>query len=187
MQPAPDRPIGPGVSLSFPADPGEVRRALAQILAAPPVARLAAEDRGTVELVLAEVLNNIVEHAYAGGTGPVEVDLAARAGGLACRIGDAGRAMPQDRPPAGDLPALPPGPHPAPPLARSDGVTAGIAATASGDAPRAAPDATPRGDGDLPEGGFGWHLIRSLTRDLDYARVKGRNRLSFVIPTDPPA
>jgi serine/threonine-protein kinase RsbW len=33
--------------------------------------------------------------------------------------------------------------------------------------------------GDLPEGGFGWHLIRALSHDLAYARVEGRNELSF--------
>lgn len=37
---------------------------------------------------------------------------------------------------------------------------------------------------DLPEGGFGWHLIRSLTRDLAYTRVAGTNRLSFLLPRD---
>ncbi len=31
----------------------------------------------------------------------------------------------------------------------------------------------------LPEGGFGWSLIRSLSRDLKYARTGRENRLSF--------
>ena len=35
---------------------------------------------------------------------------------------------------------------------------------------------------DLPEGGFGWHLIRSMTRDLQYRRRRGTNRLNFLIP-----
>ena len=35
---------------------------------------------------------------------------------------------------------------------------------------------------DLPEGGFGWHLIRTLTRDLAYVRSGGCNRLSFLLP-----
>jgi serine/threonine-protein kinase RsbW len=35
---------------------------------------------------------------------------------------------------------------------------------------------------DLPEGGFGWYLIRSLTRDLAYTRDQGVNRLSFILP-----
>lgn len=32
---------------------------------------------------------------------------------------------------------------------------------------------------DLPEGGFGWFLIRQLCRNLDYRRANGRNALSF--------
>jgi serine/threonine-protein kinase RsbW len=35
----------------------------------------------------------------------------------------------------------------------------------------------------LPEGGFGWFLIRALSRDLDYRRVGGRNLLSFRLNT----
>ena len=32
---------------------------------------------------------------------------------------------------------------------------------------------------DLPEGGFGWFLIRTLSRDLEYRRVGELNLLSF--------
>ena len=32
---------------------------------------------------------------------------------------------------------------------------------------------------DLPEGGFGWHLIRSLSKDLEYHREGDRNFLTF--------
>lgn len=140
-------PAHAGQTLVFTADPAAVRGALATLLAAPPILGLAADDRGTVELVLAEVLNNVAEHAYAGGSGPVEVDLRATAGGLACRIADVGLGMPDGRLPAGLLPSADPG----------------------------AAD-------DLPEGGFGWHLIRSLTADLTYARSAGQNRLTFLIP-----
>ncbi|MDP1578473.1 MAG: ATP-binding protein, partial [Cypionkella sp.] len=42
----------------------------------------------------------------------------------------------------------------------------------------------PLGDfADLPEGGFGWHLIRSLSKDLSYRREGGRNLLSFRLDT----
>ena len=34
-------------------------------------------------------------------------------------------------------------------------------------------------DHDLPEGGFGWFLIRSLTQNLTYRRINARNHLSF--------
>ncbi len=153
MLPAPDpRADGARFSLGFPADPVEVRQALAGLLATTPVRTLGDGDRGTVELVLAEVLNNIVEHAYAGGTGPVEVDLWATASGLGFQVVDAGHPMPNGTLPEGQLPDLP----------------------QVGDGP---PDLA-----DLPEGGFGWHLIRSLTKDLSYARHDGRNLLTFEIP-----
>lgn len=149
MSPPPDFAPGPGAPpLVFTADPAEVRVALARLVAASPVQDLAEEDRGTVELVLAEVLNNVAEHAYAGGSGPVEVNLCVTPLGIACRIVDRGLAMPGDRLPQGAL-------------------------------PQAVAD-------DLPEGGFGWHLIRSLTADLTYARSAGQNRLSFLIPLTGP-
>lgn len=38
---------------------------------------------------------------------------------------------------------------------------------------------------DLPEGGFGWFLIRQLASSVDYSRRQGRNRLllGFDVPT----
>jgi len=140
-------PAGPDTGpspLVFTADPAGVRAALARLIAASPVKDLPEEDRGTVELVLAEVLNNVAEHAYDGGSGPVEVGLSATPRGIACCIVDSGLAMPDGQLPRGHLPPV-------------------------------TPD-------DLPEGGFGWHLIRSLTADLTYARTAGQNRLSFLIP-----
>lgn len=141
MPPQPDQTPE---TLVFTADPTAVRAALARLLAAELVQNLAEDDRGTVELVLAEVLNNVAEHAYAGDSGPVEVGLCATPLGIACRIVDQGHAMPKGQLPDGTLPAFSPG--------------------------------------NLPEGGFGWHLIRSLTADLTYARSAGQNRLSFLIP-----
>jgi serine/threonine-protein kinase RsbW len=40
-----------------------------------------------------------------------------------------------------------------------------------------------RGVEDLPEGGFGWHLIRALSNDLVYRRIEGRNELRFSLMT----
>jgi serine/threonine-protein kinase RsbW len=37
---------------------------------------------------------------------------------------------------------------------------------------------------DLPEGGFGWNVIRDLTAGLAYRRVNGVNRLNFRVPFD---
>jgi serine/threonine-protein kinase RsbW len=127
------------------AEPASVRAALLQITAIPPVCDLPPHQRATVELVLAEVLNNVAEHAYADAAGPVAVTIALHAGTLVCEVVDEGLAMPGGALPDGRLPdsAL---------------------------------------DSDLPEGGFGWHLIRSLARDLAYRRQRGSNRLNFLIP-----
>lgn len=39
---------------------------------------------------------------------------------------------------------------------------------------------------DLPEGGFGWAMIRELTDGLCYRRLDGRNHLTFCIPRADP-
>jgi serine/threonine-protein kinase RsbW len=135
------------LQLAFEADPMSVRQALAGMLDLPPLAGLAPDARGLAELVLAEVLNNVAEHAYSEGGGRVEVSLGEAAGGLRCLIVDAGRAMPGGRLPEGRLPG--------------------------------GPDTALE---DLPEGGFGWHLIHALCVDLTYTRVDGQNRLAFVLP-----
>ena len=106
-----------------------------------PVCDLPPEQKHTVELVLAEVLNNIAEHAYADAPGHVAVTVVLVADGIACEVVDEGAAMPGGALPEGNLP-----------------------------------------EEHLPEGGFGWHLIRSLTRDVAYRRQRGTNRLTFHIP-----
>lgn len=127
--------------LTLAADPVAVREGLARIAASAPLAALSAVHRATAEIVLAEVLNNVAEHAYFGLPGDISINLMATAVGLECRIADHGREVPGGSPPAGTLPQE-----------------------------------------DFPEGGFGWHLIRSLTHGLDYQRKNGRNLLRFVIP-----
>ncbi len=37
---------------------------------------------------------------------------------------------------------------------------------------------------DLPEGGFGWFLIRNLSQDLTYDRDEDKNILGFCISVD---
>ncbi|MFO1202017.1 MAG: ATP-binding protein [Tabrizicola sp.] len=133
--------------LVFLATPASVRDNLACMLAAPPLSLLSDDARGTAELVLAEVLNNIAEHAYAQGAGPVEVTLSPGPFGIECQVIDQGVAMPGERLPEGRLPG-------GPDLALDD----------------------------LPEGGFGWHLIRTLTEELTYRRSGGCNRLHFRLP-----
>jgi serine/threonine-protein kinase RsbW len=134
------------LALVFQADPASVRQALEGMLVCPPLSELSDDDRGTAELVLAEILNNVAEHAYCEVGGRVEVILEPDPAGLRCLILDWGHEMPGGRLPEGRLPG-------GPDLALDE----------------------------LPEGGFGWHLIRSLCADLAYTRAQGQNRLSFVL------
>lgn len=132
------------LNLAFPAEAEEVREVLGQVNAGLAARGTIPDAMGRVELVLAEVLNNIVEHAYADIRGKIALQLAQGDQALSCRVADDGRPMPDGRLPAGRLP-------------RDDAA-------------------------ELPEGGFGWHLIRSLARDLCYARTGGQNVLTFRIP-----
>jgi len=132
----------------FPGRLLEVRAALERVALVLEPLHLTTECAAAAEIVLAEVLNNVVEHAYATLRGTVDLELRLAGDTLACTVRDAGAQMPDGTPPLGrqvlvDVPLE----H-------------------------------------LPEGGFGWFLIRSLTRDLDYRRDQGRNRLTFLLPVD---
>lgn len=103
---------------------------------------LDADACGTAEIVLAEALNNIAEHAFATTeAGTISVTLAPGPRALKAQIIDAGAALPGLRPPTGHLPPF---------------------------------GATTRS---LPEGGFGWYLIRTLTECLCYKRHADQNHL----------
>lgn len=92
-------------------DPGEVRSLLAEILEGLSALWIRADDREAIEIVLAEVLNNIVEHAYGrSGKGPIAIGCHAKGGRLDISITDEGRSMPRNcltplqKPQAEDLP-----------------------------------------------------------------------------------
>ena len=89
------------LQLRIPADTLAVREALVRICDALLQRGEREEDLGTVQIVLAEVLNNIVEHAYAGQEAGAEIEIAlSRAPeGLWCHVVDQGRQMPGDRRP----------------------------------------------------------------------------------------
>lgn len=132
--------------LVFGATQMGVRAALASTCDSLRALSLADEEVGSVELVLAETLNNIVEHGYSdSGVGEIDVRLRLGQRGLYCCIFDNGCAMPGGEPPLGMA---------ADPASEID---------------------------DLPEGGFGWFLIRELAKDLTYMRVGERNKVSFRI------
>lgn len=147
--PAPDAGAEPriGGEWTFEATPGSVRDGLAVLLQSPALASLREEDRGTAELLLAEALNNVVEHAYARWPGDIRVSLRPEGTHIQVRITDQGLPMPGGAPPRGTLPEI-------------------------------------EAQEDLPEGGFGWFLIRSLSEDLSYLRLGDSNALSFRIPVD---
>ncbi len=125
----------------------DVRAGLRDLMACPLVHGLSEDCLGTTELVLAEALNNVVEHAYAQFSGEIEVELLRASDQLHFHIMDKGLPMPGAEPPAGHLPEV--------------GAME-----------------------DLPEGGFGWFLIRSLSRDLVYRREGDLNLLSFGVSVD---
>ena len=122
-----------------------VRTALARMMQALEPLQLDIEESGTVELVLAEALNNIVEHAYPPGDtpGPISLTCVHGCSGLETTIVDSGRPMPNGRTPVGDA------------------VNVDVDLS------------------DLPEGGFGWFLIKDLAKDVVYRRQGSENHLSF--------
>lgn len=80
-----------------------VREALEQFLHALQPLQLSVEEAGTVELVLAETLNNIVEHAYPDPdtAGDFTVACTHQKDGLHLQITDQGLAMPDGTTPVG--------------------------------------------------------------------------------------
>ncbi|WP_254870015.1 ATP-binding protein [Celeribacter sp. HF31] len=130
--------------LILPATDAAVRRGLQTIKHGLEPNGLAADEVASLEIVLAEILNNIVEHAYADHPeGLIDIRLSQADDGLHFLISDRGNMMPGGEPPLG----------------LQANLNCDIA--------------------DLPEGGFGWFLIRELAHELRYAHVDGENKLSF--------
>ena len=127
-----------------------VRLAIERAMTALEPLNLNGEELSSVEIVLAEALNNVVEHAYRPDeTGQVKLVLRYGRAGLLIEIRDSGRPMPNGRTPLGEHPSV-------------------------------------RPDGDaLPEGGFGWFLIRELACDLVYDLENGENFLIFRMAVGP--
>jgi len=132
--------------ITIEATPTAVRAALADARAVWCNAGIAISICDTAEQVLAEVLNNVVEHAQADRPdGLIELAISRSGDSMICDVRDDGAPMPGLCLPAGDMAEI---------------------------------------DGDLqslPEGGFGWYMIRTLTEDLNYERRDGCNHLHFRI------
>lgn len=131
--------------LTIQGDNMAVRDGLGQLMAMGPLAGLSEDIRGTVEIVLAEALNNVVEHAYPNTPGPILVGIDHLPPVLRVSVYDLGLPMPDGQLPKGELK----------PMVEGE---------------------------ELPEGGFGWFLIRTLTMDLEYERDGSFNKLRFAVP-----
>lgn len=103
-------PDGRRLHFLFPGDAVSVRSALASAMAALRRMNLASELESAIEIVLAEVLNNVVEHAYAEQGGVIEIEIERQNDGFVFCVTDDGRPMPGDYLPEGgpvdlDVPA----------------------------------------------------------------------------------
>ncbi|MGB3406590.1 MAG: ATP-binding protein [Jannaschia sp.] len=95
-------------------------------------------------IVLGEILNNIVEHAFTGSDdGWIVCTIHRHKDRFSVETRDNGAPLPPGLLTAGPLPDI---------------------------------DTTLD---DLPEGGFGWFIVHTLTDDMIYERRRGQNRLTF--------
>lgn len=95
----------PNFSVSFTSDELAVRDALGKVKQHLTRVDLSADNIATFELVAAEVLNNIVEHAYADRPdGVVSLSCAQMPDGLHLKFEDEGLAMPDGAAPSSTTP-----------------------------------------------------------------------------------
>ncbi|MEL7150590.1 MAG: ATP-binding protein [Pseudomonadota bacterium] len=133
------------IEKTIPADYRWVRRRIHEIEDELVAGGVPSEDIGSISIVLAEVLNNVVEHAFATSDGEdIRLILRVRSKSLLFEIRDKGKPMPKGRAPVGN--------HPMCEFNQFDA---------------------------LPEGGYGWFLIRELVQDLVYDRQDDENILFF--------
>lgn len=134
--------------LVFPSSEFATRNALKEVMTALRPLGLDQDRRGSLELLLAEALNNVVEHAYPASTcGVIEVRCEKSDQQLKFTILDRGSAL---------LNGIP------------EGIPANVDTSLD----------------ELPEGGFGWFLIRELSETVTYLRQHDRNHLCLTFPLD---
>lgn len=133
------------IEKQFPADYRWVRRAIHEVEDDLVAAGISSSDIGSLAIVLAEALNNVVEHAFDNNKdGVITLQIRARSKSLVFEIRDRGLPMPKGKAPVGS--------HPMGDIRQLD---------------------------KMPEGGYGWFLIRELVQDLVYDRQGGENMLLF--------
>jgi|AntRauTorckE5430_2_1112549.scaffolds.fasta_scaffold36098_2 serine/threonine-protein kinase RsbW len=104
----PDPTVIPPFALSLDGAEGAVREGLAQAMACLKPLGLSVEDAGTVELVLAEALNNVVEHALAATKESTTIEIRGHqtAFGLRLTVIDRGAPMPTGTAPVSKAPNI---------------------------------------------------------------------------------
>lgn len=137
-----------GKTISATSSQFAAREILGQLMTQLRPAKLDPDAVSRVELVVAEAINNVVEHAYPEGApaGPIHLNVKRRDDMLCVMIKDQGLGMPDGKAPTG----------------RPQNVKVNVM--------------------DLPEGGFGWFLIRDQAQNIEYRRTAWENCLSFEIP-----
>ncbi len=100
-------PEGGSLRLVLPSSFMAVRQALLQISARLGPVGLDPNQDGDMQIVIAEALNNIVEHAFAGTEGIIEVSVNASPTALQIIITDSGVAMPDGKVPLGEIEEYP--------------------------------------------------------------------------------
>jgi len=87
----------------FDSSADAVRQSITTVVDALQTANLGQNNLSSVEIVLAEVLNNVAEHAYpeTGPAGPVEINYTIESDGVHFHISDQGHPMPDGKLPVG--------------------------------------------------------------------------------------
>ena len=106
---SPDGPAAPSrsdvIEKRIPTDYRWVRRAIHEVEEDLAQAGIGKEDIGSISIVLAEVLNNVVEHAFGDKNGEdITLIIRPRSKSLLVEIRDSGRPMPKGRAPIGNHP-----------------------------------------------------------------------------------
>ncbi len=134
----------------FQSDPACIGDVIADVLSNSQLQPLSDDDISKLEIILAEVINNIAEHAYGERSdGPIEMSADREGDRMVLTFSDTGIPMPDGKSPEGSPQNL--------------------------DCPT----------DELPEGGFGWFLIRLLCKDVHYERLGNKNCLALFVDLDP--
>ena len=136
-------PVAPLAEISVNSGRLAARSAVSHLMKSLGPLHLREDDAGTVELVVVEAINNVVEHAYPTelDDGPIKLTCARTDAGLKVSIVDRGKALPHDLAAMGKVQNM---------------------------------DVDPM---EIPEGGFGWFLIKDLTDSVTYHRLGWENHL----------